>query len=44
MSLHGDWFGAARGCALIDPHGDLAERVRARVPEGGCGGGDCEGA
>jgi len=22
-----------RGCALIDPHGDLAERVRARVPE-----------
>lgn len=24
---------AGRGCALIDPHGDLAERLVARVPE-----------
>src|SRR5258707_12239029 len=24
---------AGRGCALIDPHGDLAARVAARVPE-----------
>ena len=24
---------AGRGCALIDPHGDLVERVVARVPE-----------
>ncbi|MBJ7533305.1 type IV secretion system DNA-binding domain-containing protein [Rhodomicrobium vannielii ATCC 17100] len=25
---------AGRGCALIDPHGDLVERAAARVPEG----------
>jgi hypothetical protein len=25
-------IGAGRGCALIDPHGDLVERVAARVP------------
>jgi hypothetical protein len=26
-------IGAGRGCALIDPHGDLASRVVARVPD-----------
>jgi DNA helicase HerA-like ATPase len=28
---------AGRGCALIDPHGDLVERVARRVPQAGAG-------